>query len=137
MRSTAQRVTGSHGSLTVESTSKIRGHPTRSRRAVAARKTTQCQCSTPLVRDTRTRRGYAKFKIFQKSKIKLDGVHPTHPHQFFFGIPSLTWTEGSNHNNQQLLAMPIQTAYTWYTTPKYQNCFRAILGRFSTKINSE
>ena len=33
-------------------------------------------------------------------------------------------------HNQQLLAMYIQTEYTWYTTPKYQYWFRAILGRF-------
>ena len=33
--------------------------------------------------------------------------------------------------------MYIQTEYTWYTTPKYQYWFRAILGRFSIKIPSE
>ena len=32
--------------------------------------------------------------------------------------------------------MYIQTEYTWYTTPKYQYWFRAILGRFSKKKNS-
>ena len=47
---------------------------------------------------------------------------PTHPHPncLFFGNPSLTWIEHSNHNNQQLLAMYVQTEYT-------------ILGRISTK----
>ena len=52
--------------------------------------------------------------------------------QTFFGNPLLTWTEHSKHNNQQLLAMYVHTEYTWYTTPKYQYWFRAILGRFST-----
>ena len=52
-------------------------------------------------------RGFAKLKQFQKSKKKLDRAHPTHPppSKLFFGNPSLTWTEPSNHNNQQLLAM--------------------------------
>ena len=31
----------------------------------------------------------------------------------------------------------IQTEYTWYTTPKYQFWFRAILGRFKKKIPNE
>ena len=78
-------------------------------------------------------RGSAKLK---KSKKNLDRAHPTHPppiQTFFFGNPSLTWTEHSYHNNQQLLAMYVQTEYTWYTTPKYQYWFRAILGWFSKK----
>ena len=33
--------------------------------------------------------------------------------------------------------MYIQTEYTWYTTPKYQYWFRAILGRFSKRKNSK
>ena len=54
-------------------------------------------------------RGFAQLIFFlQKSQFFLDRVHPTHPHPiqtfFFFGNPSLTWTEHSNHNNQQLLA---------------------------------
>ena len=50
-------------------------------------------------------RGFAKLKKFQKCKKKLDRAHPTHPptSNLFFGNPSLTWTEHSNHNNQQLL----------------------------------
>ena len=78
-------------------------------------------------------RGFAKFKKFPKN---LDGAQPTHPPQpnlFLSGNPSLAWTEHSNQNNQQLLAMYVQTEYTWYTTPKYQYWFRAILGRFSNK----
>ena len=69
-------------------------------------------------------------KIQKKTWIEL--TPPTHPSsKFFFGNPSLTWTEHSNYNNQQLLALYIQTEYTWYATPKYQYWFRAILGRFS------
>ena len=73
-------------------------------------------------------RGFAKLNKFQKSKINLDRAHPTHPppiHTFFFRNPSLTWTEHSNHNNQQLLAMCVHTElqYTWYTNPKYQYWF--------------
>ena len=46
----------------------------------------------------------------------MDRAYPTHTHpNFFFGNPSLTWTEHSNHNNQQLLAMYVQTEYTWCT----------------------
>ena len=51
-------------------------------------------------------RGFAKLKKFKKKWIEL--TPPTHPHPnfyFIFGNPSLTWTEHSNHNNQQLLAM--------------------------------
>ena len=39
---------------------------------------------------------------------KLVGAHPTHPPphpSFFFGNPSLTWTEHSNHNSHTFLAM--------------------------------
>ena len=59
-------------------------------------------------------RGSAKLKKFQKSKTNLDRAHPAHPHHpnFFFGNPSLTWTEHTNPNNQQLLAMHVQTEYT-------------------------
>ena len=63
-------------------------------------------------------RGFAKLNKFQK---RLDRANPTHPppSKLFFGKPSLTWTEHSNHINQQLLAMYVQTEYTWYTTPIY------------------
>ena len=40
----------------------------------------------------------------------LDRAHPTH--QTFFGNPSQTWTEHSNRNNQQRLAMYIQAGFT-------------------------
>ena len=53
-------------------------------------------------------RGFAKLKKFQTSKRKLDRAQPTHSpsiQTFFFGNPSLTWTEHSNHNNQQICAM--------------------------------
>ena len=65
----------------------------------------------------------------------MDRAHPTHlpPSNFFFGNQSLTWTEHSNHNNQRLLEMHTHTECTWYTPPKYQHWFRAILGRFSNK----
>ena len=83
-------------------------------------------------------RGFAKLtkipKIPQKNWIELtSSTHP--PSKLFCGNTSLTvtWAEHSNHNNQRVLAMHIQTEYTWYTTPKYQYWFRAILGRFSTK----
>ena len=81
-------------------------------------------------------RGFAKFKKFQKSNNKnLDRAHPTHPPpiQSFFGNPSLTWTEHSIHNNEQLLVMYTQTEFTWYTIPKYQYWFRAIWDDFQTK----
>ena len=72
----------------------------------------------------------AKLNNFQKSKKTWIELTPP---KLFFGNPSLTLTEHSNHNNQQHLAMYAQTEYTWYTTPKYQYWFWAILGRFSTK----
>ena len=73
-----------------------------------------------------TLRGSAKLT---KSPKNLDRAHPPTPHpNLFFGNLSLTWTEHSNHNNQQLLTMYTQTEYTLYTTPKYQYWFRAILG---------
>ena len=69
-----------------------------------------------------------------KKNPKKNWIELTHQlTQFCFGNPSLTWTENSNHNNQQLFAMHILTEYTWYTTPKYQYRFRAILGQFSQK----
>ena len=82
-------------------------------------------------------RGFTKLKKFQKSKqIGQSLPHqPTPIQTCFFGNPSLTWTEHSNHNNQQLLAMHIQTEYTWYTTPTYYHWFRAILGQFSKQKN--
>ena len=52
----------------------------------------------------------SQLNKFQKSTNKLDRAHPTHPppmapskHIFVSGNPSVTWTEHSNHNNQQLL----------------------------------
>ena len=83
-------------------------------------------------------RGIAKLNKFQKSKKKLDRAHPTHPppSKLFFGNRSLTWTQHSNHNNQQLLAMyvgPTQNTHDILgPTPKYQYMYwlRAILGRF-------
>ena len=50
-------------------------------------------------------RGFAKLKKIQKIREKnLERANPTHPpHPNFFGNPQLTWTEHSNHNNQQLL----------------------------------
>ena len=57
-------------------------------------------------------RGFAKLKKIQK-KTWIELTPPSHPHpNFLFGNPSLTWTEHSNHNNQQLLAMYKQN--TWY-----------------------
>ena len=48
-------------------------------------------------------KGLCKVKKIQEIQKNLD--RPTHPpSNFFFGNPSLTWTEHSNHNNQQLLA---------------------------------
>ena len=46
-------------------------------------------------------RGFAKLKNSKNPKKNLDRAHPTHPPptQTFFGNPSLTWTEHSNHNN--------------------------------------
>ena len=54
-------------------------------------------------------RGFAKLNTFQKSQKKwIELTPPTNPsYKLFFGNPSLTWTEHSNHNNQQLLAMHI------------------------------
>ena len=59
----------------------------------------------PLSSYWRQLRGFAKFKKFQKSKKKLDGAQ--NQFKLFFLNPLLTWTEHSNHNNQQLLAMCI------------------------------
>ena len=39
---------------------------------------------------------------------------PVHPHPNFFGNLSLTWTDHSNYDDQQLLIMSSQTKYTWY-----------------------
>ena len=52
--------------------------------------------------------GFAKLKKFQKSKQILDRAQPTHPppypNIFFFGNPSVTRPEHSNHNGfSQLL----------------------------------
>ena len=57
-------------------------------------------------------KGLCKVKKIPKIKKKL-GYSSPHP-IFFFGNPSLTLTEHSNHNNQQLLAMYI---YRQNTTP--------------------
>ena len=81
-------------------------------------------------------RDFAKLnKSTNPTKNWIALTPPTHPPsiQTFFGNPSLTWTEHSNHNNQQLLAMHIQTEYTWHTTPKYYHWSRTILGLFSKK----
>ena len=68
-------------------------------------------------------KGLCKVKQNPKIQNNLDGDHPTHhpasPSKIVLGNPSLTWREHSNHNNQQRLAMYIQTEYIWYTTPKY------------------
>ena len=63
-----------------------------------------------------TLRSFAKLKQFKQSQIQLDRAHPIHPPliHIFFGNPSLTLTEHSNHNHY------------W---------FLAILGRFSIKEN--
>ena len=46
-----------------------------------------------------TLRGFAKFIFFKNSKLNwIEITPPTHPIQTFFGNPSLTWTEHSNHN---------------------------------------
>ena len=66
---------------------------------------------TGLQARTASLRGLAKFKKIQKSKKN----YSLPPSKLFFGNPSLTWTEHSNHHNQQLLAMYVQTEYTWYT----------------------
>ena len=51
-------------------------------------------------------RGFANLKNSEKSKKKwIELTPPTYPIQTFFGNPSLTWTEHSDHNNQQVLAM--------------------------------
>ena len=48
-------------------------------------------------------------KVKKNPKKHLDIAHstrPPNPHPYFFlGNPSLIWTEHTNHNNQQLLAM--------------------------------
>ena len=86
------------------------------------------------LKKTKSHKGLCKVKqIPKKPWIELTPTHPPPPPSNFFWKPSLTWTEHSNHNNQTLLAMYIQTEYTWYTTPKYQYWLRAILRRFSTK----
>ena len=46
-------------------------------------------------------------------------AHPTTPYSIFFGNPSLTWIEHSNHNDQHLLITYRHTKYTQYTKPKY------------------
>ena len=43
--------------------------------------------------------------LFPGTLLEIWPSLPPTPIQFFFGNPSLTWTEHSNHNNQQLLAM--------------------------------
>ena len=67
--------------------------------------------------------GKGAMQSLKKSKRpkKVGSPHPPTPSKLFFGTPSLTWTEQSNHNNQQRLAICIQTEYTWYTTPTYQH----------------
>ena len=67
------------------------------------------------------------LKNSKNHKKNLDRAHPSN---FFFWEPitDIMWTEHSNHNNQQLLAMYIQTEHTWYATRKYQYWFRGILG---------
>ena len=83
-------------------------------------------------------KGLCKLKKFQKSKRNwIELTPPTHPHpNFCFGNPSLTWTEHSNHNNQQLLAMYntdiIHMVY-YSKISVHVYWFRAILGRFSKK----
>ena len=50
-------------------------------------------------------KGLCKVKKIKKKN--LDRAHATHPPpiQTFFGNPSLTWTEHSNHNNYHILTM--------------------------------
>ena len=68
-------------------------------------------------------RGFAKLNKFQKN---LDRAHPnhrcesqppTHIQTFFFGNPSLPWTldRTLKSNNQQLLAMYVQTCMVYYS----------------------
>ena len=70
-------------------------------------------------------KGLCKVKFFSNIQNKLDRAHPTHPPFFVFGNPSLTWTEHSNHNNQQLLAMYIQNR---------QSTHRRLLQNISTGL---
>ena len=78
--------------------------------------------------------GLCNVKTIPQIKKNLDRAHPTHPpthpppSTLFFPNPSLTWTEHSNHNNQQLLAMYSDRIHMVY----YSKICRAILGRFST-----
>ena len=57
----------------------------------------------------KVKKGLYKVKQIPIIPKQLDIAHPpTHPppiQTFFFRNPSLTWTEHSNNNNQQLLAM--------------------------------
>ena len=53
-------------------------------------------------------KGFAKLKKLKKSKKNLDGAHNPSTKLFFFGNPSLTWSEHSNHNNEQLLTKYIK-----------------------------
>ena len=83
-------------------------------------------------------RCFAKLNKIQKIQTKI-GYAPPHPPalhpNFCFGNPSLTWTEHSNHINQQLLA--IHRINIGILLPTYDHWFRAIFGRFSkqTKIH--
>ena len=57
------------------------------------------------------------YKIYKKSKTNdIELTPPTHHFikAFFFGNPSLTWTEHSNHNDQQLLITYIKIHLLYY-----------------------
>ena len=58
-----------------------------------------------IARNTAAVRVFAKSnkKLRKSKKTWIDLIPHTHPHPIFFGNPSLTWTDHSNHNNQQLL----------------------------------
>ena len=71
-----------------------------------------CYVPTWLTASMMCIRGFAKLKKIQKIK-KKTCVELTPPTNIFvFGNPLLTWTEHSNHNNQQLTFRNVQTEYT-------------------------
>ena len=102
--------------------------------------TAQSNEEYPVISLCHSGKGFCKVKKCQKiqNKTWIELTPPPPIQTIVFGNPSLTWIEHSNQNNPQLLAMYIQTEYTWYTTPKYQYWFRAIFGMiFQNKTKSE
>ena len=77
-------------------------------------------------------RGFAKLKKFQKS----DKAHPTHPPpiKLFFGNPSLTWTEHSNHNKQQLIAFLDVFGVVYHDIVYSTQCHGILLQNISTGL---